>query len=75
MDELRARSFGEGSASGGAAKKKAKKNTKKGASFNGVLTLTASEFARFEECMNNPGEPTAASQQGAEMLRRLYKNR
>jgi hypothetical protein len=74
MDELRARSFGEGSASGGAVKRKAKKS-KRASGFNGVLTLTAAEYARFEECMTNPGDPTTASQEGAEMLRKLYESR
>jgi hypothetical protein len=34
--------------------------------------LTASEFARAEECMTNPGEPTAAAHRGAALLRKLY---
>jgi hypothetical protein len=43
-----------------------------GALFNGTVVLTASEFARAEECMTNPGEPTAAAQRGAALLRKLY---
>ncbi len=43
------------------------------ASFNGVVTLTASEYARVQQCMGNPGEPSQSAQQGADLLRKLYK--
>jgi hypothetical protein len=45
---------------------------KTGSLFNGTVALTASEFARAEECMTNPGEPTAAARRGAALLRKLY---
>jgi hypothetical protein len=43
-----------------------------GGVFNGTIALTAAEFARAEECMTNPGEPTAAAHRGAALLRKLY---
>ncbi len=48
------------------------KNKKSAPVFNGAIALTASEFARAEECMTNPGEPTAAAHRGAALLRKLY---
>lgn len=42
--------------------------------FNGVVALTATEFSQVEECMKNPGGSTRANQQGAQLLRRLYKS-
>jgi hypothetical protein len=53
-------------------KKAARKTAKKATRFDGVLVLSSTAFARFEECMKNPGEPTVANKRGAEMLRKLY---
>jgi hypothetical protein len=40
--------------------------------FNGVVVLNEAEFARLEQCMTNPGEPTEAAHRGAELLKKLY---
>src|SRR5260370_986593 len=62
-----------GESSGRSSQQKAKLKTKNSSSvFNGAVALTASEFARAEACMTNPGEPTAAAHRGAALLRKLY---
>jgi hypothetical protein len=74
MDELKARGY-EGGVSGGVKRKQTKKSTarsKTARAFNGVLTLGPKAFARFKECMTNPGKPTPANKRGAELLRTLY---
>lgn len=38
-----------------------------------AMVLNAAESARLEECLMNPGEPTEAAQEGAALLRQLYK--
>jgi hypothetical protein len=40
--------------------------------MNGLLVLSTKAFARFEECMTNPGQPTEANYRGAQLLRTLY---
>jgi hypothetical protein len=37
-----------------------------------VLVLSEEAFARFEECMSNPGEPTEANRRAAELALKLY---
>jgi hypothetical protein len=79
MNEIKARGY-EGGASGGGSKRreairKAVAPFKGRRAFNGVLTLSPKAFARFEECMKNPGEPTPANKRGAQLLRTLYKSR
>jgi len=77
--EYKARGY-EGGASGGLAKaakrqtpKRARKSTKRKAEpMNGLLVLSTKAFARFEECMKNPGQPTAGNRRGAQLLRTLY---
>ncbi|MCK1575912.1 hypothetical protein [Bradyrhizobium sp. 174] len=62
-----------GDFSGRSASQKSKfKSRKTAPSFNGAVALTASEFARAEKCMTNPGEPTEAAHRGAALLRKLY---
>ena len=69
--EYKARSYGEaGTSSGG---RKAKGKNPRRSTFNGVVTLTAGEYTRAQQCMGNPGEPTPSAQQGAALLRKLYK--
>lgn len=43
-----------------------------GGSFNGIVTLDTVEFAQFEKCMMNPGEPTESILQGEALLQKLY---
>ncbi len=73
MNELRAKSYG-GSAGGGSSRRSKKKarTGKRRPVFNGVVVLTAAEYAQFEECTTNPGEPTEATRRGADLLRKLY---
>jgi hypothetical protein len=62
-----------GDTAGRSSHHKAKVLKKKtGGVFHGAIALTAAEFARAEECMTNPGEPTAAARRGAALLRKLY---
>lgn len=56
----------------GRRKDKKAKAVKRPVVFNGVVTLTTSEYARIEECNLNPGSPTEANQRGADLLRKLY---
>ena len=70
--EYKARGY-EGGASGRSSRKKSKKAAKRAATFNGVVSLAASDFVRVEACLTNPGAPTQAARQGADMLRKLYK--
>jgi len=59
---------------GGTSGRRPRKHVRHGrAAFNGVVTLNASEFARFEECMTGPAEPTEAAQRGAALLRKLFE--
>jgi hypothetical protein len=53
------------------AKRKSAWNAK-GHSMNGLVVLSTKGFARFEECMKNPGKPTQGNLRGAELLRKLY---
>lgn len=61
-----------GDTAGRSSTNKARMLKKTGGVFNGAIALTAAEFARAEECMTNPGEPTAAARRGAALLRKLY---
>ena len=77
--EYRAKGY-EGGTGGRSAKKAQKKRAwvakPKAEPMNGLLVLSTKAFARFEECMNNPGQPTEANYRGAQLLRTLYsKNR
>lgn len=74
----------EGGTSGRSAKRPLKRRTlaatpkpkPKPEPMNGLLVLSTKAFARFEECMKNPGQPTEANYRGAQLLRTLYsKNR
>ena len=64
-----------GESAGRSSNQRTKTKKRVGSFFNGVVSLTASEFVRAEECMTKPGEPTAAAHRGAEMVRKLYRNR
>jgi hypothetical protein len=69
--EYKAKSYGErGASSSGRQTKKLRAS--RGSTFNGVVTLTAKEYARAEECLRKPGEPSEASKRGAALLRKLY---
>jgi hypothetical protein len=70
--EYKTRGYG-GGAGGGSRSKKKTRGTKRRPAFNGVVALNGADYARFEECMTNPGEPTEATRQGAAVLRTLYK--
>ena len=48
------------------------KTENRGGAFNGVVTLDAVEFAQFEKCMMDPGEPTELILQGDALLQKLY---
>src|ERR1700688_4046889 len=76
--EYKAKGY-EGGAGGRSARpqKKRKWTVKpKAEPMNGLLVLSTRAFARFEECMKNPGQPTEANHRGAALLRTLYgKNR
>jgi hypothetical protein len=37
----------------------------------GVIVLTETEYERVEECMRNPGGPSAGNRRGAALLRKL----
>ena len=41
----------------------------------GAVYVGASEFAELESCLTKPAQPTDSIRKGAELLRRLYKNR
>jgi hypothetical protein len=70
--EYKARSYGDvGTSSSGRRVKKTTTASRR-ADFNGVVALTATEFARVKECMGNPGSPTKRTAGGAELLRKLY---
>jgi hypothetical protein len=43
--------------------------------FDGVLKVDDAEFARFMECMTNPGEPTEGVRRGAALLKKLNQKR
>lgn len=69
MKELKAKPVGWGSEGSGRHKKGRRTAAQ---AFNGVVELTTTEYARFEECMTNPGEPTEAAKRGAALIRKLY---
>jgi hypothetical protein len=63
--EYKARSYGDvGTSSSGRRVKKTTTASRR-ADFNGVVALTATEFARVKECMGNPGSPTEANRRGS----------
>jgi hypothetical protein len=73
MNEYRARPYGGGAGGGSNLRsKKKRKASKRPPAFNGVVALSAAEYARIEECTTNPGEPTEAARRGADLLRKLY---
>jgi hypothetical protein len=77
MKELEAKGY-EGGVSGGDKRKEeitSAAHSKAMAVFNGVVTLGPKAFARFMQCMTNPGEPTPANKRGAALLEKLYGNK
>jgi hypothetical protein len=72
MEKIKARAW-EGGAGGGGGRKAKKSAMGHRQAFNGVVELDAAEYARFEQCMTSPGEPTQATRMGAALLRKLYR--
>jgi hypothetical protein len=70
--ENKGQSYGDSGASSGGRRAKKTRTALRRAQFNGVVALTATEFARVKECMGKPRSPTEANRQGAEMHRKLY---
>jgi len=66
--EYKAKSHGDG----GSGHRTKKLRASHHSTFSGVVTLTATEFARAEECLKASGEPTTASKRGAALLKKLY---
>ena len=59
--EYKAQAYSEFGASSGGRKKTVADR----ASFNGVVELSATEYARVEACMGNPGSPSRANRRGS----------
>ena len=70
--EYKARSYGDAGTSSSGRRVKKTTTASRRADFNGVVALTATEFARVKECMGNPGARRKRTAGGAELLRKLY---
>jgi len=63
--EYKARSYDDAGTSSSGRRVKKTTTASRRADFNGVVALTATEFARVRECLGNPGSPTEANRRGS----------